>query len=68
MELIDEYASHYGDWQWNVPAQFNIATSCAHKWATDPARAAETAIRWEDESGAFDAITYAALADRKSVV
>jgi acetyl-CoA synthetase len=64
MESIDEYASHYGDWQWKVPPQFNIATACAHKWATDPTRASETAIRWEDESGAFDDIKYAELALR----
>ena len=64
MEPIDEYASHYGDWQWNVPAQFNIAAACAHKWATDPVRASGIAIRWEDESGAFDDIKYAELARR----
>ncbi len=64
MESIDEYASHFGDWRWNVPPQFNIATFCAHKWATDPVRASEIAIRWEDESGGVDEIKYAELARR----
>lgn len=64
MESIDEYAAHYGDWRWNVPPRFNIATECAHKWATDPVRRSEPAIRWEDESGAFDEITYAEFARR----
>ena len=64
MALIDEYAQHYGDWRWDVPSRFNIANVCVHRWAADPSRAAETAIRWEDESGAFAAINYAELAAR----
>ena len=66
MKAIDEYPNHYRGWQWNVPSQFNIATACAHQWASDPARTAEIAIRWEDESGAADAISYAELAARVS--
>ena len=52
---MDEYSSHYGDWQWNVPTRLNIATACAHQWATIPIRRSEIAVRWEDELGAFDA-------------
>ena len=60
----DAYAFHYRNWRWNVPTQFNIAALCLHQWAADPERATDIAIRWEDESGAFDAISYAELSDR----
>ena len=66
MNAIDEYPNHYRAWQWNVPAQFNIASACAHRWADDPARKADIAIRWEDEAGAADAISYAELSRRVS--
>jgi acetyl-CoA synthetase len=62
MEHPDQYALHYRNWHWKVPAEFNIASACAHRWAADPARASTLAIRWEDESGATADITYAGLA------
>ena len=64
MAVIDKYASHYGDWQWDVPPQFNIASACVHKWAADPVRSVTTAVRWEDESGAVAEVNYATLAAR----
>ena len=64
MASVDQYAFHYRNWQWKVPPQFNIATHCVHRWAVDPERASAVAIRWEDESGAFDHISYFDLARR----
>lgn len=64
METIDQYAQHYSRWQWNVPPLFNIATACAHQWAETLDRSDDVAIRWEDETGAFDQITYKELALR----
>lgn len=64
MDSADQYALHYRKWQWKVPAEFNIANACVHRWAGDPARAHTVAIRWEDESGATDQINYAELAAR----
>ncbi|MCS6996158.1 MAG: AMP-binding protein [Casimicrobiaceae bacterium] len=59
--MPDPYTTHYRAWRWQVPAAFNIAERCAHRWAQDPAVANRTAIRWEDEMGATVAISYAEL-------
>lgn len=61
MEQLDQYALHYRNWRWKVPADFNIASACAHRWAGDPARIGTLAIRWEDESGATAEISYGEL-------
>lgn len=61
MEQLDQYALHYRNWHWKVPAEFNIASACAHRWAADPGRTNTLAIRWEDESGATAEISYGEL-------
>lgn len=62
MEQLDQYALHYRNWHWKVPAEFNIASACAHRWAADADRINSLAIRWEDESGATAEISYGELA------
>jgi len=64
MTTQDQYALHYRNWQWQVPAEFNIATHCVHRWAADADRAQQAAIIWEDESGATDRISFLELAKR----
>jgi len=64
MEINDQYALHYRNWHWKVPAEFNIANACVHRWAADPVRSSVLAIRWEDESGATGEISYGELALR----
>ncbi len=58
MDSNDQYAHHHSNWLWKVPPRFNITSACVHRWADDPERASKVAIRWEDESGAFDQISY----------
>jgi acetyl-CoA synthetase len=62
--VADQYGRHYRDWQWQVPARFNIATVCAHRWAADVGQAQHIAIDWEDESGEQANVTYAELSRR----
>ena len=63
MLQVDYYAYEYRNWRWQVPEKFNIATVCAHRWASDDECASKFAIRWEDEDGSTDAITYAQLSE-----
>jgi acetyl-CoA synthetase len=56
--LIDRYSQEYAAFRWRVPAEFNIAESALRRWARDPAR---LALRWEDDSGATRAFTFAEL-------
>ena len=63
MLQVDYYAYEYRNWRWQVPEKFNIATVCAHRWATDVECASKFAIRWEDEDGSTDAITYGELSE-----
>ena len=63
MFQVDYYAYEYRNWRWQVPEKFNIATVCAHRWAQDAERASQVAIRWEDEDGSTDALTYTQLSE-----
>ena len=63
MFKIDYYAYEYRNWRWQVPELFNIATVCAHRWAAEEAVASRLAIRWEDENGSTDSVTYAHLSE-----
>src|SRR5260221_282720 len=51
----DRYAEVHAGFAWNVPAEFNIATACCGRWATDRTR---FALYWEDESGATSAHSF----------
>jgi len=51
----DRYADVHAGFAWNVPAEFNIATACCGRWATDRTR---FALYWEDESGATSAHSF----------
>ena len=51
----DRYAEVHAGFSWNVPAEFNIATACCGRWATDRTR---FALYWEDESGATSAHSF----------
>ncbi len=63
MLQVDYYAYEYRNWRWHVPETFNIATVCAHRWAINEEFASRLAIRWEDEDGSTDALTYAQLSE-----
>ncbi len=63
MFKIDYYAYEYRNWRWQVPELFNIATVCVHRWAEDDEVASKLAIRWEDEDGSTDSVTYAQLSE-----
>ncbi|MGZ3235779.1 MAG: acyl-CoA synthetase [Burkholderiaceae bacterium] len=54
----DSYQKLYDEFRWHVPAEFNIATVCCHRWADDATR---IAIRHENEAGNTSCLTYAQL-------
>ena len=58
---VDRYAELYRSHRWNVPAEFNVAQACCHRWAGDRTR---IALYWEDESGARSEWTYFDLAEQ----
>jgi acetyl-CoA synthetase len=63
---VDRHREICAAFRWNVPADFNIARWACRRWCADPLR---LALKWEDESGATESWTYAALqqsADRLS--
>jgi acetyl-CoA synthetase len=56
--MADRYREIRDSFRWDVPADFNIATACARRHASDPAA---IALRWEDESGNHSQLTYVDL-------
>jgi acetyl-CoA synthetase len=56
--VADRYREVYDSFRWNVPADFNIAQWACRRWAADDGR---VALLWEDESGATQSWTFAAL-------
>jgi acetyl-CoA synthetase len=58
VSATDCYQKLYDEFRWHVPAEFNIATVCCHRWADDAAR---IAIRHENEAGDTSSLTYAQL-------
>ena len=55
---IDRYAELHAQWRWQVPPDFNIASSCCRRWADDQER---IALYWEDEDGTTATLSYAKL-------
>ena len=56
--MADRWREVYESFRWQVPAGFNIARWCCHRWAGEPGR---VALMWEDESGERRTLTYAQL-------
>ncbi len=50
-----DWATLWGSFRWQVPAQYNIATACCARWAQDRSR---FALYYEDESGLISAWTF----------
>ena len=59
MSSNDHYAALHGEFTWAVPAKFNIAEMCLHRWARDTPGA--VAIIQDGGAGAAVPFTYAAL-------
>lgn len=57
----DNYASMHASFRWKVPAQFNIADVCCARWAADPRRANDIAIRAHGAEGQAATLTFAEL-------
>lgn len=57
----DHYEELYQNFRWKVPADFNIAEVCCHRWANDPATASNIAVYFEDAEGKSATLTYAEL-------
>ncbi|MES2070416.1 MAG: AMP-binding protein [Pseudomonadota bacterium] len=57
----DHYDDLYKNFRWDVPADFNIAEVCCHRWANDPATAANIAVHYEDADGNTATLSYAGL-------
>lgn len=53
-----DYESLYGDFAWNTPERFNIATVCCDRWAEDPERLAMIEV---DEDGSHRDVTFREL-------
>lgn len=61
--MNDQYEALYQNFSWLVPAQFNIAEVCCHRWAQSTADARRIAIFDEDETGHREVWTYARLGE-----
>ncbi len=59
--IRDAYASLHADFNWRVPAMFNIADVCCGRWARNPATAMRVAIHWQREDGSGGALSYGAM-------
>ncbi len=59
MSSPDHHATLHADFRWAVPAKFNIAEACLHRWARDTPAA--VAIVQDNGSEAAVPFTYAAL-------
>jgi acetyl-CoA synthetase len=69
---LDSYHFYEREWasyddllewfEWEVPERFNAAAYCCDRWAE--ARPEGVAIRYEDDDGASETITYATLDER----
>ena len=57
--MPDRHREVWEAFRWQVPARYNIARSCCHRWIGDPTR---LALTWEDESGTCASFTFAQLA------
>ncbi|MES2104205.1 MAG: AMP-binding protein [Pseudomonadota bacterium] len=57
----DRYDELYQNFRWEVPANFNIADVCCHRWADDPATASGIAVYFEDADGKSSVLSYAKL-------
>ncbi len=57
----DNYNALYQGFRWEVPADFNIAQVCCHRWADDPATASNIAVYFEDADGKTASLSYAQL-------
>jgi acetyl-CoA synthetase len=57
----DHYDELYKNFRWDVPADFNIAEVCCHRWANDPATASNIAVYFEDADGNSSTLSYAEL-------
>lgn len=57
----DEYQRLYGDFRWQVPADFNIAAHCCGRWAGDAQR---IAVLFEDDAGNACTLSYAQLQEQ----
>ncbi len=56
--MRDQYRALYESFRWSVPADFNIATVCSRRWASESSR---IALHCEDERGNRASYTYATL-------
>ena len=53
----DQYRRLYDQFRWHVPEYFNIGQVCCDRWASGN----RVAIRFEDEKGKPQAVTYREL-------
>lgn len=60
--MVDQYQSLYESFRWLVPANFNIAEQCCHRWANSSADARRIALFFENEEGRREVWTYERLA------
>src|SRR5882672_4098920 len=56
--MVDRYSELYKSFRWDIPERYNIARGCCGRWAGDGSR---VALYWEDESGATETLTFAAV-------
>lgn len=61
--MNDQYPELYSSYQWFVPAHFNIAQACVHRWAENPHEGRRIALYFEDEHGLREVWTYTRLAE-----
>ena len=54
----DHYHQLYDDFAWHIPADFNIAQVCCHRWRKDTAR---IALRCENNTGEIIELSYEEL-------
>lgn len=54
----DQYEQLYQDFRWQVPATFNIADVCCHRWGEHGKPSKNTAIFYEDSAGNTSRLTY----------
>lgn len=54
----NQYTQLYEQFRWHVPAEFNIAEVCCHRWANDSGR---IALICEDDSGKSQRLSYSEL-------
>ncbi len=60
-DCANDYVALCQDFRWHVPAQFNIASECCHRWARNAAAARTTAIITDDGEGKVAHTSFAQL-------